>query len=265
MIKNCPYCEKPVDIGDTSESGAYECPYDDCSHTFFFHEHTATICKIEGEMKEILEDKMIIICPNPDCRQKLRVPRTASALQVNCPECSTSFRYPAEGKEARHDISELLAEFNKALDDEIKAVKTRGGDRTLVLKDGNFIREIAGERVYQFNLERKIPVADETPAQIEIMGRNYRASIVRFLEFKLEVRIIDFDSKRIPFALLKIDATYVLRKLKEALSLLIYRSESTNLALKVFNRIPQKYGVGKPVFTLMDKNGKGPDIFKPKP
>jgi len=159
----------------------------------------------------------------------------------------------------RRDISGLLGEFDKALEDEIKAVKTRGGDRTLALKDGNFIGEIAGERVYQFSVERKVPVADETPAQIEIMGRNYRASIVSFLEFKLNVRITGFDGERIPFALLKIDATYVLKKLKEALSFLSYRSKSVNLALKVFNQIPPKCGEGNPAFTLMDNNGNGPD------
>ena len=157
-----------------------------------------------------------------------------------------------------------MAEFDKALEDEIKAVKTRGRDMTLVLKDGKLIGEIAREGVYQFNLERKIPVADETPAQIEIMGGNYRASIVRFLEFKLEVRITNFDGERIPSALLKIDATYVLRKLKEALSFLSHRSQTISLALKAFNGIPPKCAVGNPTFTLMDKNGKGPDDFQTK-
>jgi len=264
MIKDCPYCRKPVSIPDILESGRYVCPYDDCSNTFFFDRETSTLHKIEEPTEEILEDEIVIICPNPDCRQKLRMPKATGILQVMCPKCRTSFRYPTRGKEAQHDIRGLLAEFDQALEDEIKAVKTRGGDMTIVLKDGKFIGEIAGEGVYQFNLERKIPVADETPAQIEIMGGNYRASIVRFLEFKLEVRITDFDDERIPSALLKIDATYVLRKLKEALSFLGYRSQSVDLALKVFNRIPPKCAVGNPIFTLMDKNGKGPDDFQAK-
>jgi superfamily I DNA and/or RNA helicase/uncharacterized CHY-type Zn-finger protein len=262
MIRKCPYCEKPVDLIDVSESGQYICPYDDCSKTFFFNKDIGTLHKIEELTEEILEDEIIIVCPNPDCRQKLRIPKSTSTLQVTCPQCRTSFRYPPQDKKAQHDISRLLAEFDKALEDEIKAVKTRGGDRTLALKDGKFVREIAGERVYQFNLERKIPVADETPAQIEIMGRNYRASIVRFLEFKLEVRITDFDGERIPFALLKIDATYVLRKLKEALSFLSYRSQSADLSLKVFNYISPECSVGKPVFTLEDAHRNPPDHYQ---
>jgi hypothetical protein len=216
------------------------------------------------------DNKIVIVCPNLQCQQKLRLPKTHKVLRVSCPKCHTAFRYrfpsiidrftgqPQEEKQ--HDISGLLAEFDKALEDEIKAVKTRGGDRILVVpKDGKFIGEIAGERVYQFNLERKILVVDETPAQIEIIGRNYRASIVRFLEFKLELRIIDFDGDRIPSARLKIDATYVLRKLKEALSLLSSDSRSVSLALRAFNRIPQRCSVGKPVFTLIGKKGEGPD------
>ena len=250
MIKKCPYCGKPLDMANVLKSDRYVCPYDDCSRIFFFDKDTGAFYKMERPTEESLEDKIIIVCPNPDCKQELRIPDTASPLQITCPKCQTSFRYPSESKEAQHDISGLLAEFDKALEDEIKAVKTRGGDRTSVLKDGKFIGEIAKERVYQFNLERKIPVADETPAQIEIMGRNYRASIVRFLEFKLEVRIANFDGERIPFALLKIDATYVLRKLKEALSFLGYRSQSAGLALKVFNYISPKCSVGKPTFIL---------------
>jgi len=220
--------------------------------------------------------KVIVTCPNKNCQQKLRLPKINKVLRVSCPKCHATFRYkfpsiidkltPGEQaeEELQYNISGLLTEFDKALEDEIKAVKTRGGDRTLALKDGKFVREIAGGRVYQFNLERKVPVADETPAQIEIRGRNYGASIVRFLEFKLEVRITDFEGDQIPFAFLKIDATYVLRKLKEALYSLRYNPKNVNLALKVFNHIPPKSSARKPLFTLMDKNRQEPDPYQAK-
>ena len=95
--------------------------------------------KIEELTEEILGSEIIITCPNSECRQKLRIQKATSTLQFTCPKCRTFFSYPAEGKEAKHDIAGLLAEFDKALEDEIKAVKTRGGDITLVLKDGQFI------------------------------------------------------------------------------------------------------------------------------
>jgi hypothetical protein len=262
MIRKCPNCIKPLELPDGLESSHYICPYDDCSKTFFYDKDTDILHKIEQPEEETLEDEIIVTCPNPACEQKLRIPSTTTTLQVTCPKCRTSFEYPAKDEGAAHDIRGLLAEFDKALEDEIKAVKTRGGNRILTLKDGNFIGEIARERVYQFSVERKVPVADETPAQIEIMGRNYRASIVSFLEFKLNVRITGFFGERIPFALLKIDATYVLRKLKEALSFLGCGARSADLPLKVLNRIPPKCAVGKPTFTLLDKNRKEPDSFQ---
>ena len=117
MIKDCPYCRKPVDIPATLESGWYVCPYDDCSKTFFFNKDTSTLHKIEEPTEEILGDEIVIICPNPDCRQKLRIPKATGTLQVTCPKCRTSFRYPTRRKEAQHDISGLLAEFDKALED----------------------------------------------------------------------------------------------------------------------------------------------------
>lgn len=264
MIRVCPHCGRAVEIPDTIKSGWYVCPYNDCSKTFSFDRDIGTTHKIEEPIEEVGENVIIIVCPNPDCRQKLRIPRTARTLEVKCPKCQISFRYPTGGKETYHNIGGLLAEFDKALEDEIKAVKTWGRDMTLVLKDGELIGEIAGEGVYQFNWERKIPVADETPAQIEIMGGNYRASIVRFLEFKLDVRITNFDGERIASALLKIDATYVLRKLKEALSFLSHRPQTTDLVLKAFNGIPPKCAVGNPIFTLVDKTGEGPDFYQAK-
>lgn len=264
MIKKCPYCGKVLDIPDAMEPGQYLCPYEDCSKTFIFYQDASSLHKTEEPPEESPNDKAVIVCPNPDCKQELRILKTKSVLQVVCPKCHFSFRYPPHTEKAQRDATKLLSEFDIALEDEIKAVKTRGGDRMLVLKDGKFIREMVGGRVYQFNLERKIPVPDETPAQIEIMGRDYRASIVRFLEFKLEVRIADFDGERIPSARLKIEATYVLRKLKDALSLLASGSRNVDSALKVFNRIPQECSVEKPVFTLLDREGRGPDPFQAK-
>jgi|GEM_PF-1138398 len=40
------------------------------------------------------KEKIIIDCPNKDCRQKLGIPKTTDTLRVNCPRCGTSFLYP---------------------------------------------------------------------------------------------------------------------------------------------------------------------------
>jgi len=46
--------------------------------------------------EENLKEKIIIECPNKDCRQKLGIPKTTDTLRVNCPKCGTSFLYPTQ-------------------------------------------------------------------------------------------------------------------------------------------------------------------------
>lgn len=258
MTKNCPYCGKLLDIPDGFKSGRYDCPYDGCSKTFFYNSEESTVSPVE----ESTGDEIIVICPNPNCKTRLRIQKSINTLQITCPKCHIVFNNPVTIKGKNDVTSGLLSEFNQALEDEIKALKTRGSDISLVLKDGKYIGDIAGEGIYQFDLERRIPVADETPAQIEIIGCTYRATIVRFLEFKLDVRICSFDEEHIPSALLKIDTTYVLRKLKEILSSTDYRCCDTNLALKAFNIIPPKCKQGNSTFTLIDNSGHPPDSFQ---
>jgi len=48
-------------------------------------------------LEENFKERIIIVCPNPDCGQKMRIPKTIRTLQVTCPKCGMSFKYPAEG------------------------------------------------------------------------------------------------------------------------------------------------------------------------
>ena len=205
---------------------------------------------------------MIRNCPY--CKSQIDISDNYESGHYQCgyENCSKTFYFDRD-KAALYKIeeeilktSEILDEFDQALEDEIKTVRTQGGERTIVLRDGKFIEEMAGGRIYQFNTERKIPIADETPAQIEISKENYRASIARFSEFKLEVLIKDFYDEIIAFAFLKIDSTYVLKKLKEALSLLEEKDHNLGLSLKVFNFISSETSLCAPTFTLMDENRK---------
>lgn len=262
MLRDCPNCRKPVNVPDNLVSGWYVCPYDVCSKTFFLDRNLSTLHKIDQSAHEILEDGIIVTCPNRNCMAKVKIQKVTGVHSFTCPKCQILFGYEVRDKKIHHDISGLLAEFDQALEDEMKALKTRGGNIILLLSDGKLIGEIAREGVYQFDLERKIPVVDETPAKIEIMGGNYRAAIVRFLDFKLEIRITGFDSERIPSARLTVDATYVLTKLKVALSSLRSKSKTLDLTLKTFNLIPPKCAVGIPIFPLVDKNGNGPDFYQ---
>ncbi|GAF87825.1 unnamed protein product [marine sediment metagenome] len=46
--------------------------------------------------EENLKEKIIIECPNKECRQKLGIPKTTDTLRVSCPRCGTSFLYPTQ-------------------------------------------------------------------------------------------------------------------------------------------------------------------------
>jgi superfamily I DNA and/or RNA helicase len=163
---------------------------------------------------------------------------------------------------SKNDINTLLQGFDKALEDEIKAVESRGGNISITLRDGHLIGEISGWGRYQFNTERKLPVIDESPANIEIRGTRYSAAIVSFQDFKLDIRILNFVGPEIPHASLTIDSTFILKKLRETLSSLNRYSPRFSMPLKAFNIEPPSTSREAPVLTLIDQSGHGPDIYQ---
>jgi uncharacterized C2H2 Zn-finger protein len=46
----------------------------------------------EGNNNDKIE-RIIVTCPNPECQQRLRLPKIHRLLEVKCPECGTVFRY----------------------------------------------------------------------------------------------------------------------------------------------------------------------------
>jgi len=58
--------------------------------------------------EENLKEKIIIECPNKDCKQKLGIPKTMDTLRVNCPKCGTSFLYPTQMKYKKKDSSNKI-------------------------------------------------------------------------------------------------------------------------------------------------------------
>lgn len=41
------------------------------------------------QSSEPTDDKIALICPNPDCSAKLRLPRSAAGRKIRCPKCQT--------------------------------------------------------------------------------------------------------------------------------------------------------------------------------
>jgi hypothetical protein len=156
----------------------------------------------------------------------------------------------------------LFQGFDKALADEIKAVESRGGNISLNLRDGKLIGELAGWGIYQFDVERTVPVIDESPALIEIRGSRYSASIINFQDYKLDIRILDFTENEIAYASLTIDSTFILKKLRDTLASLNSYGPRLTMPSKVFNLESPTISRDNALLTLFDESGNGPDAYQ---
>jgi len=52
--------------------------------------------------EENLKERIIIECPNKDCRQKLGIPKTMDTLRITCPKCGIIFLYPEKKMRTNH-------------------------------------------------------------------------------------------------------------------------------------------------------------------
>ncbi len=76
----------------------------------------------------------------------------------------------------------LISDFISALDSEIVELKKGSGGSTVSVYNGEFVRESGNLFIYQFSLENILITMDDTPAEIEINGRNHRCYVVTVSE-----------------------------------------------------------------------------------
>jgi hypothetical protein len=69
--------------------------------------------------------------------------------------------------------SSIIQEFIVALEQEIEALKRGKGGSVVKIFNGRFLREVAGQFIYVFNLENFLAVLDDSPAEIRIGGNSY--------------------------------------------------------------------------------------------
>ena len=46
-----------------------------------------TYSLVNESVEENFEGKITIVCPNPKCKRKFRIPKASRALQIICPQC----------------------------------------------------------------------------------------------------------------------------------------------------------------------------------
>ncbi len=111
--------------------------------------------------------------------------------------------------------SNIIPEFIRSLDEEIESIKKGNGGSTVKIFNGRFLRKMSGLSIYEFNLENILVVLDESPADIEIRGKNYPAQVLLSKGLELEIGIENYDEEFIPEARLRTNLWYILELLKK--------------------------------------------------
>ncbi len=121
-----------------------------------------------------------------------------------------------------------VQEFIQALEEEISAIKKGKGGSIVKVFDGRFLTETAGFFVYMFHLENVLVVLDDTPAEIEIAGRNYRCQVVSVQGLDVQIGIEEFVGRYVAEGKLQTNLWYLLDLLRKKYE------ESLPIADKVF-------------------------------
>jgi len=151
----------------------------------------------------------------------------------------------------------LVENFVTAINDEIKAIEKRGATKNIVLKNGEFIEKTQQGYIYQFEIDKRFPFIDDTPAELVIGNKSYKAILVQAKEFSIIISLKEELRENIPVAYIKIDTTIIWKKLIEALVSLDSNSQFNKiLAEKAFNLTPPVCSQGKCVTSFIDSDGK---------
>lgn len=150
----------------------------------------------------------------------------------------------------------LVENFVTAINDEIKAIEKRGATKNIVLKNGEFIEKIQQGYIYQFEIDKRFPFIDDTPAELVIGNKSYKATLVQAKEFSIIISLKEEIRENFPVAFIKIDTTIIWKKLIESLASLNSNSQFNKiLAEKAFNLTPPVCSQGKCVTSFIDSDG----------
>ena len=96
----------------------------------------------------------------------------------------------------------IINEIISALEKEIDALNGGHGKAIITLINGEIIREIAAQFIYQFTTDNFLIILDGTPAKIEISGITYDCEIISTDQQKIQISINRKFDDKIPSAIL---------------------------------------------------------------
>ena len=119
--------------------------------------------------------------------------------------------------------TEYQKKFNKALDDEIRALRKSGGQKTF-LSDGSLLGKRRGSQyIYSFTTDTELRFPDDTPVDLEYKSKKISGILVSVEGFDVILALQQYLGDSIPTAILYTSPWFLLEELKKRLL------ESSNL------------------------------------
>ena len=109
----------------------------------------------------------------------------------------------------------IINEFIDALAIEIDSLKKGKGGNIVTVYNGELIRQALDLFIYQFTLENFLIALDDTPANIEVNGKEYECDIISITGQQVQISIKQKISDRIPVAKIKTNTWYLLERLRK--------------------------------------------------
>jgi len=109
----------------------------------------------------------------------------------------------------------IVKEFIDALAIEIEALKKGKGGNIITIYNGELIRQTLDLFIYQFTLENFLIALDDTPANIEVNGKEYDCDIISVTGQQVQISLKQKLGERIPVAKIKTNTWYLLERLKK--------------------------------------------------
>ena len=116
-------------------------------------------------------------------------------------------------------MRELIDRVLQALQAEITASTSgRGSERSLRILEGQFQRSADQRHIYVFKVPRSVPRNyDDAPVKLLVSGREVTGSIVGLTEFEAIIALDEYLGTFIAEGELKIDLSFILKRLAEVL------------------------------------------------
>ncbi len=134
----------------------------------------------------------------------------------------------------------IINELIDALGLEINALKKGKGGNSITIYNGQLLRKTLDFYIYQFTLENFLITLDDTPAQIEIAGKEYDCDVISVNGQQVQISIKQKLSEQIAVAKLKTNTWYLLERLKKKYEENLGNQSRFENSEKLFNDINSK-------------------------